>query len=325
MAASMTPHGFNAELYHCLLDEQPYYLVPERLLKPGEPPDGLMVNPRCWFSWHGPLPPDKSARWPFCERMHPADWMIWVDDAATGIVWPYWVGHEFASRFHGLTPGEPCPDDLPDSMRWVLWQADVLLTAYDLAEQRRAWMARLQDYVPAFGRGYVAVSGIIHPFHIGALRRYYRARTRAGAFQFGDSQVSLRYAAMDEEVSAFFHAQLASAVSDIAGTVVEPSYSYLAGYQSGSELPVHLDRPECEYSVSFCCDVTPEPEAQAPWPIQLDTPDGRLKIWQHIGDCLVYRGRYLPHSREVLAHGHTSSSLLFHFVDHGFNGSAQPV
>jgi hypothetical protein len=316
----MTPFGFDSEFYHCLLDEQPHYLVPERLLIPEDPSGELIVNPNCWFSWLGPLPPDKAARLAVCERLHPCDWMVWVDDPATGIIWPFWVGAEFASCFHGLTPGEPLDRELPENVRWVLWQARVLVRPNYVAHRRREWLDDLERYTPAAARGYVTVPNLIHPFHLGALRRYYRARTRAGAFEMGDAQVAQRYCAHNEDVARFFHYQFSTAVSDVVRTVVKPSYAYSISYQNGSELPPHTDREQCEYSITLCFDATPEPEAQSPWPLQFDTADGRLKVWQYIGDSLLYRGRYLPHSREQLPYGHTSSSLLFHFVDESFAG-----
>jgi len=308
----MTPYGFDPEFYHCLLDEQPHYLVPERLLLSDEPNGELIVNPNAWFSWLGPLPPDKAARVAVCERLHPGDWMIWVDDPATGIVWPFWLGVEFASHFHGLTPGSPLDKELPSHMRWVLWQAGVLVRPNYLAHRRREWLDRVSQYASAFQRGFVTVPSLIHPFHIGALRRYYRARTRVGAFPLGE-QLSQSYISHNEEVAQFFHQQLALAVSDIARTVVEPTWASAISYQSGSQVQPYTEPEQCEYSVTLCYDATPEPEAQSPWPEQLDTPDGRFQVWQHIGDSLMYRGRYLPHSREQLPHGHTASSLLFHY------------
>ncbi len=110
-------------------------------------------------------------------------------------------------------------------------------------------------------------------------------------------------------------------VSDVARTRVKPSYVYLAAYQGGAELDRHTDREQCEYSITLCIDATPEPEVQSPWPILLDTRDGALRIWQYLGDGLLYRGRHLPHYRERLPDGCSSTSLLLHYVDHDFAGS----
>jgi hypothetical protein len=48
----MTPYGYPELLYHVLLDEQPYYLVPPRLFG-AHAEAAAFVNPSCWFSWQG--------------------------------------------------------------------------------------------------------------------------------------------------------------------------------------------------------------------------------------------------------------------------------
>jgi hypothetical protein len=144
-----------------------------------------------------------------------------------------------------------------------------------------------------------------------------------GSFSLGDSQVARRYAAYNETVARFYHYQFTQVVSDVSARVVRPSYAYFLAYQSDSELLRHTDREQCEYSITICVDASPEPQAQNPWPIELQTMDGMLRVWQHIGDGLLYRGRYLPHARETLPRGYSSSSMLLHYVDEGFAGSLQ--
>jgi hypothetical protein len=321
MVTPMTPYGFPSELYHCLLDEQPYYLVPQRLLPQYMPGDDYVVNPNCWFSWHGPLPPDKGTRLAFAENLCPSEWMVWVDDPATRNIWPFWVGEQYYWYLSQLVPGFPVPVELPDYVRWVLMCANILVHPSQEAYRRREWFDSVLNGASMFQRGYVSVPGLIHPFHLGALRRYYRYHIRTGAFTLGDGQVSRRYAAHNEHVTRFFHWQLAGIVSDMARTVVRPSYSYFVAYQSGSELARHVDRAQCEYSITLCVDASPEPTDLNPWPIDLETHDGVLRVWQYIGDGLLYRGRYIPHSRERLPDGYTSSSMLLHYVDHNFEGS----
>ena len=149
------------------------------------------------------------------------------------------------------------------------------------------WCRRSPPASPAATRSSTAS---IPPFHLGALRRYFRYHIRAGSFALGDGQVSLRHVAHNQGVAAFFHCQLTRAVTDIAHTLVRPSYSYLAGYESGAVLDRHTDREQCEYSITMCIDATPEPEQQAPWPLHLDVTEGALRIWQNIGESLLYRG-----------------------------------
>ncbi len=316
----MTPHGYPADQYHCLLDEQPYYLVPQRLLAPLDEREDLIVNPACSFSWQAPLPADKAMRTTFADQLCPSNWIVWVDDPATLTMWPYWVGPEFFDLLSALAPGYPAPPNLAPEMRYILMTAGILVPPTYAAWRRRRWLDQLASWATCFERGYVNTAGLIPPLHLGALRRYYRHQVRAGAYTLGDVQVPHRFAAHGEPVARFFHHQLETVVGDIARTTVRPSYAYMVAYQSGAELTRHTDRAQCEYSVTLCIDATPEPEAQSPWPIQIETSDGALKIWQSLGDGLVYRGCYVPHSRDRLPEGQTSTSLLFHYVDEWFSG-----
>ncbi len=316
----MTPYGYPTEFYHCLLDEQPYYLAPSRLY--GEDPAGpLMVNPLCWFSWHGPLPPDMLARAWAAECLCPGEWVVWVDDPGTRSLWPYWVGGEYIRYLAELAPGYPVNTAIPAHALWVLTRAQIFVEPGYVERRRKQWLDSVWQCGKNFERGYTSVGGLLPPFHIGALRRYYRYHTRVGSFALGDEQVQRRHAAHNEGVARFFHSQLTHAVSDLARTAVKPSYCYLAAYESGSVLERHVNREQCEYSITMCIDATPEPEAQSPWPIQLDIPEGALRIWQYLGDGLLYRGRYFPHYRELLPPGYTSTSLLLHYVDEGFAGA----
>ena len=132
--------------------------------------------------------------------------------------------------------------------------------------------------------------------------------------------MSRRYVAHNEDVARYVQRQLAEAVRDLAEVPVKPSYAYVAAYQGGSVLSRHTDREQCEYSITLCIDATPEPVEQSPWPIKLDTRKGTVSIWQYLGEALLYRGRRLPHHRDRLAAGLTSTSLRLHYVNYWYQG-----
>jgi hypothetical protein len=317
----MTPHGFPTEAYHCLLDEQPYYLVPPRLY--GVDRAGpMIVNPDAWFSWQGPAPADKAPSMRAGVSLLGGGHQVWITDHATGAAWPYFVGETFLNYLWGLVPGEPVPYALPPHVEWVLTRADILVAPDHGRRRRQQWHAAARERAGGFARrGYAALTDLVPAFHVGALRRYYRFHTRNGTFGLGDDQVARRHVAHNEGVASFLHAQLADAISDVAQTMLLPSYAYLTAYESGSELQTHTDRAQCEYTVTLCLDATPEPRAQSPWPIKLDVAEGTLAVWQFLGDGLLFRGRYLPHHRDPLPPGHTSTSVLLHYVDETFDGA----
>ena len=315
----MTPYSLPAEKYHCLLDEQPYYLVPSRLLRGGET-RGLIVNPLCRFSWRD-SPRDKfvAPNLAHDSFLRP-DSVVWVPDPATGAAWPYWVGPEFSGFLARMAPGQPISANLPQHVRWILANADILVTDDHASRKRREWLHYKPFRSSDFRKGFVVVPHLVPPFHLGALRRYYRHMIRSGRVHLGDGQVTHRYAAGNEVVARFVHEQLIQAVCDIAGTKTKPSYAYFVAYQGGAKLERHTDRPQCEYSITLLIDSTPEPVEQSPWPIKLVTSDGIIGVWQYLGESLLYRGRRLPHYRDPLPAGCSSTSLLLHYVDQGFAG-----
>jgi hypothetical protein len=95
----------------------------------------------------------------------------------------------------------------------------------------------------------------------------------------------------------------------------------MASYLSGAELKKHTDREQCEFSITLCLDFSPEPAQQTPWPIKLDTATGTVTVYQSLGDGLAYRGTRLPHYRDALADGRTSTSIFLHYVSADFKGS----
>jgi hypothetical protein len=321
MGAPMTPHGLPSDLYHCLLDEQPYYLVPPRLLRQPELFGTVLVNPDCWFSWDGPLPPDKAEQVELTENFLPSDRMVWVQDSATHAIWPFWVGDEYFAYLHRMAPGRLLREDLPFHVRWVLTQANILVGPDNAAQRRQQWDEWVSGFAATFEHGYVVLENLIHPFHLGALRRYYRHRMRRGFYSLGDEQVSRRFASHNEGVARFIHRQLAHAISDVSRATLKPSYAYFVSYLSGADLKKHVDREQCEYSITTCIDASPEPRGESPWPIELDTGPATAKVYQAIGDALFYRGCSIAHWRERLPQGLTSTSLLLHYVDESFTGN----
>jgi hypothetical protein len=314
-------HGFS-----CLLDEQPTFLVPQRLLRLQPPAQGpAVLNPHCWFSWNG-TPPANIAPWLEIfglEILGPAGDVgdaAWVSDPITGALLPFWLGPHLRRTLEDAAPGEPLAREPGSRLRDVLRRARILVVAGDEARRAAEWEAAVESARAHYSRGYAPLAGLIHPYHVGAMRGYFRRQIRTGAFPLGDDQSSLRHFAHNEPVARFFHHQLAGAMSQVAGQPVKPSYVYFASYQGGAELEKHTDRAQCEFSITFCLDYTPEPVSATDWPIHLSTPQGTVTVYQAIGDALLYRGCEVPHYRKRLRRDATSSSLFLHYVPRDFAG-----
>jgi len=314
--------------FHCLLDELPLHLIPRRPAESQSPQQGpadqLFLNPDCTVLPPGQVPPELEAHRYLLDGFSLQRTIAWVRDPATGSLHPFWLGTQLESVVLRLQAGEPAPASLPNEVRSLLADAAILTPAGHSERRLAEWSEIVRPRAQIFReKGYVPLSNLIHPFILAALRRYYRHAIRRGTIRLGDYQSSRRYVAHNESVARFFHHQIAKAVSAIAGEPVKPSYVYLASYLSGAELKKHTDREQCEFSVTLCLDFSPEPDLATSWPIRLDTPEGAVTVYQALGDGLVYRGTRVPHYRDVLSAGHTSTSIFFHYVPADFSGSLE--
>jgi hypothetical protein len=312
--------------FHCLLDELPLHLIPRRYLdslnSSKNSQQQLFLNPSCELTEGGKLPDDMASHPELFSRFAMQGGIAWVRDDKTSAVLPFWLGPRFQAIVEHLMPGEPASASLPNDVRSILLAAGILKLANAPEVEHRQCREPIELSTALFReKGYAPISGLIHPFHIAALRRYYRYLIRKGEISLGDGQSPRRYVAYNDPVARFFHRQIATTLSAVAGETVQPSYVYMASYLSGAELKKHTDREQCEFSVTLCLDFSPEPAIATPWPIKLDTSTGTVTVYQALGDGLAYRGTRLPHYRDVLPEGHTSTSIFFHYVAADFKGS----
>ncbi len=311
--------------FHCLLDELPLHLIPRHSLdcrlQRVDTSQPLFLNPECLVLPAGVAPPELETHRELLEGFHLQSTIAWVRDSGTGWLHPFWLGPQLAALVSNLRSGEPVPASFPAKQQ-VLLAAAGIFTPEGHAQRRHAeWSTIVNQRSQTFGeKNYAPLGDFIHPFNLAALRRYYRHAIRRGAIWLGDEQSALRYVAHNEPVARYFHHQIARAVAEIVGEPVKPSYVYLASYMSGAELKKHTDREQCEFSVTLCLDFSPEPALATPWPIRLDTSAGTVTTYQALGDGLVYRGTKVPHYRDALARGYTSTSLFFHYVSVEFSG-----
>lgn len=323
------------DCYHCVLDELPVHLIPgywRRLLQESED-QILVLNPACELRSAGDLPAEFSRTSDLVSGFALQGTIAWVRQAFGGVL-PFWLSRALEAELGGLRENEPVTASIRAATRALLLGAGILIPAElnrepSCARPDSRWRLSLDDRNECIcgaaagfqSRGYAPLSSLIHPFHVAALRRYYRRQIRAGKIQLGDQQSSRRYIAHNEPVARFFHQQLTSVLAQLAGKGLKPSYVYFASYVSGAELKKHTDREQCEYSITFCLDFSPEPQLATSWPISLQTSAGTLKVFQAVGDGLAYRGTQLPHFRGVLREGYTSTSIFFHYVAEDFAGS----
>lgn len=315
----------DADDFDCVLDEQPTHLVPERLLRQigvGWIDVELVSNPYCYLPGQSDAPVGlRDAVQAFSKTGQANSRLVWVQHPATETWEPFSMSPEVEEAMRRVRREPAEIAKLPSHLLSLLGQAKILVPRTHATDCNAGWKRIVEACRRKFhADGYAAVAGLIHPFQLGELRRYFRRQIRTAKVRLGDGQSKLRYIAHNDPVARFFHVQLTKAISDLVGERVKPSYVYMASYQSGARLERHTDREQCEFSVTLCLDYSPEPTAATPWPLYLDTPRGTATVYQALGDGLLYRGRYLPHYRQTLATGHTSTSIFFHYVGENFEG-----
>ncbi len=317
--------------FHCLLDELPLHLIPPRWIESQcwwqkLSHEELFLNPQCSVLPAGQVPAELEQRRHLLKDFCLQGTVAWVRDPATSSLQPFWLGPRLEAVVASLQTamlgaGTPVPATVPRDVLLLLAGAGILTTAAQAERRFVEWAEVVRKAAQQFReRGYAPVGELIHPFNLAALRRYYRHAIRCGAMPLGDVQSPRRYAAHNESVARFFHYQITNAVSAVVGEAIKPSYVYLASYLSGADLKKPIDRGQCEFSVTLCLDFSPEPKLETSWPIRLDAAEGPVTVYQPLGDGLVYRGTKVPHYRDVLAGGHTSTSIFFHYVPADFSG-----
>ena len=320
-AATLPPDRFC-----CPLDELPLHLIPRHAhaalrLREGRH-EPMFLNPDCTVCCDGELPDELASQKELLVGFVLRGPIAWVRDSVSGNLLPFWLSPQLEATLGSLRANETAPATLPGEARFLLSAAGILVSQEYAARRQQEWEVAVSAAAPRFReKGYAPLANLIHPFHVAALRRYYRHLIRTGRIRLGDGQSPRRYVAYNEPVARFFHRQIAARLSAVAGEPLKPSYVYMASYLSGAELKKHTDRAQCEFSVTLCVDFSPEPVLGTPWPIRLDTPGGTVTVYQALGDALAYRGTRVPHYRSVLSEGQTSTSIFFHYVPADFAGS----
>jgi hypothetical protein len=309
-------------LFRCVLEEQPTFLVPSRHARgPLDRTERLTLSPASWRSWSGAPNPIAA-----CPPAHPTRFAgeghtVWIEDAH-GMALPFQTGGEYRDVLDALAAGRCEPAKLPPRVRSTLQVAGVLVDPDRAAARRTEWLMAAAGARTQFAAdGVAALAGLLHPYHLGALRRYMRFVLRTGEFLLGDGQSARRYITHNEPVLRFFHEQLTIPVAEVVGEPIRPSYLYVGAYQQGADLPRHTDREQCEFTITMLVDYSPEPVRESSWPLYIELPGSTVEAFQGIGDALLFRGRTLPHYRQRIPEHCTSTSVFFHYVPADFGAS----
>jgi hypothetical protein len=251
--------------------------------------------------------------------LEPCAQILLVADPVSGARYPYWIDDREYALLKRLQFGAVFPTDLDSADVRHLIHANILVNRRAVATARR----RLSAAVAQFARyGYAELPQLLPSLQFAALRSYYQNLLDEGHVPNRDDQVQFRFALHNEPLMQYYHRQLCSLFSRIAGKPIKPSYGYLASYRRGAMLKKHRDREQCEFTASLLLDYVAMPTDDLGWPLYLELPGikKQITIEQTPGDCVLFSGCTQPHYRREFR-GERSTSLFFHYVDKEFSGS----
>lgn len=309
------------EIYFaCSLDDPPRRLIPyrEREARDDEqvaPLESLQFNSRVALQTSDALPAHLSARLPFLDRFSPQRPLLWVEDAGTGVLAPYWLNSEQAELIARLASGESAPAELEPGIARRFADAQILLAPVEAEARATRWRRACEELRRDLQtRQHAVLRKIIHPLQLAALRRYFRALDEDGQLKASSNKhyAHNRRSIYDEETARFVQQQITALVNRITPAPVRPSHCQVSVYQPGAFLRRHKDQPQYVWNLSLVVDGEPELDAERAWPINLEVEGRTEEVRLEIGDAVLYRGSEFTHWRDVLPGGQ-SVTLLFCF------------
>ncbi|HEX8423287.1 MAG TPA: hypothetical protein VF634_07745 [Pyrinomonadaceae bacterium] len=310
------------EIYFaCSLDDSSPSLIPyrERVEREAEtetaPPDSLVLNSRLALQTGDALPARFAARLPFLDRFSPERPLLWIEDAGTQVLAPYWLTPPQAELIGRLEAGALSPAELEPEDARRFRDAQILLAHGAEDERAKRWQRACEDLSRELQtRQHAVLRKIIHPLQLAALRRYFRALDAHGYLKASSNKhyAHNRRSIYDEEISRFVQHQITALVNRITHAPVRPSHCQVSVYQPGAFLRRHKDQPQYVWNLSLVVDAEPELDAERAWPINLEVAGRTEEVRLEIGDAVLYRGSEFTHWRDVLPDGQ-SVTLLFCF------------
>lgn len=176
---------------------------------------------------------------------------------------------------------------------------------------------------------YTHVRQMIPPYVVKILQTCYRGILTMGALKFNDVQ-SKRWYHYNDPVVRFLSSTYNEFVSLVSEQATKITYTYMGSYPGGSQLPPHVDRAQCEWTLSVAIDVNPSDQVCAlglkrePKRLSKERSHGKnvkpterdkmLFLYPNQGDGLLFRGRGLVHWRDPIPENMNCTNLFLHYV-----------
>ena len=258
------------------------------------------------------LPADVARRTPSTEPFLPAEDILWVRQAGSGIAIPYTLTPDVARVARALQ--RRSRHALRDPRGVVLHAVGAVGGTGEVARERADWRRRVRDWRRELhDSGYAVLRDLFSPVFVEAVREYYRRLEREGYLLGREVRRRGRPLVHDEPVLTFLGGQLATVVRQVTRRREPSTFSFLRIYEGGAILEPHRDHPVCRWNIDLVVGGEPPPVRRTAWPLWVATRPGRRAVRLGLGDGVLYRGTDVTHWRSAQPARHSTVIACFHY------------
>jgi hypothetical protein len=132
-------------------------------------------------------------------------------------------------------------------------------------------------------------------------------QVQSGMPSAGDGPTRGAYCIHSPEATNYLLEKLAPKIAEVVRFPLLPSYSYVQIYRKGGMLPLHVDRPECEVTVTITLDY----DAKALWPLYL-LNENVIAATLDKGDAFLFAATKFLHGRRAFE-GESWTQATLHY------------
>jgi len=146
-----------------------------------------VLNPLVRILPEGQIPAEFAERPVLLERFALRGTVAWVPRSESDSLLPFWLSQRLEETLAAVTlEGNPS-SKLRDEELSVLLAAGLVRTQEQADQEQEHWREMITRSAEMFQeRDYAPIRNLIHPFHVAALRRYFRYVIRRGKIDLGD-------------------------------------------------------------------------------------------------------------------------------------------
>ena len=152
------------------------------------------------------------------------------------------------------------------------------------------------------------------------LQQYFFHKGKHNELQIDNNQVHGTHILLDDPVVNRLGINLKPMTEEIFDRNLFPTYTMMRLYRRGDVLPIHIDRPACEYSLSVTVAQSSDANTGRTWSLYVKTPlmgeNTEASVVAGLGEGVFYKGYENPHFRNQCPY-EWSLHAFFHYVEKG--------